>query len=102
MLDSYSRYIANWDLREDMKENDVAIVQQATLEKIPSVFPRYISGDGEQFTGTEFQYFIALHGLTHVRTSPYYRQSNWKAGTLSWYDQERMHSEKSFTRSGSC
>jgi putative transposase len=24
------------------------------------------------------QYFIALHGLTHVRTSPYYPQSNRK------------------------
>ena len=78
VLDGYSRFIVHWDLRENMKENDVAIVQQAALEKIPSVFPRYISGDGEQFTGTEFQYFIALHGLTHVRTSPYYPQSNGK------------------------
>ena len=33
---------------------------------------------GKQFTGKEFQYFIALHGLTHVKTSPYYPQSNGK------------------------
>ena len=62
-----------------MKENDVAIVQQTALEKIPGVHPRYINDNGKQFTGKEFQYFIALHGLTHVRTSPYYPQSNGKA-----------------------
>jgi putative transposase len=101
MLDSYSRYIAHWDLREDMKENDVAIVQQATLEKIPSVFPRYISGDGEQFTGTEFQYFIALHGLTHVRTSPYYPQSNGKVERFHGMIKKECIPKKSFARSGS-
>jgi len=34
--------------------------------------------NGKQFTGKEFQYFIALHGLTHVRTSPFYPQRNGK------------------------
>ena len=78
VLDGYSRFIVHWDLRENMKENDVAIVQQAALEKIPGVHPRYITDNGKQFTGKEFQYFIVLHGLTHVRTSPYYPQSNGK------------------------
>jgi len=78
VLDGYSRFIVHWDLRENMKENDVAIVQQTALEKIPGVHPRYITDNGKQFTGKEFQYFIALHGLTHVRTSPYYPQSNGK------------------------
>ena len=63
---------------ENMKENDVAIVQQTALEKIPGVHPRYITDNGKQFTGKEFQYFIALHGLIHERTSPYYPQSNGK------------------------
>ena len=61
-----------------MKENNVAIVQQTALEKIPGVHPRYITDNGKQFTGKEFRYFIALHGLTHVKTSPYYPQSNGK------------------------
>ena len=39
-----------------MKENDVAIVQQTALEKIPGVHPRYITDNGKQFTGKEFQY----------------------------------------------
>jgi len=61
-----------------MKENDVPIVQQTALEKIPGVHPRYITDNGKQLTGKEFQYFITLHVLTHVRTSPYYLQSNGK------------------------
>ena len=85
VLDGYSRFIVHWDLRENMKENDVAIVQQASLEKIPGIYHRYITDNGKQFTGKEFQYFVALHGLTHVRTSPYYPQSNGKV--------ERFHSK---------
>jgi putative transposase len=100
VLDGYSRYIVHWDLRENMKENDVAIVQQTALEKIPGVSPRYITDNGKQFTGKEFQYFIVLHGLTHVRTTPHYPQSNGEV--------ERFHGtikkeciKKSFTRSES-
>jgi putative transposase len=78
VLDGYSRFIVHWDLGENMKENDVAIDQQTALEKISGVHPRYITDNGKQFTGKESQYFIALHGLTHVRTSPYYPQSNGK------------------------
>ena len=61
-----------------MKESEVAIVQQATIEKIPGVHPRYITDNGKQFTGKEFRCFIVLHGLTHLKTSPYYLQSNRK------------------------
>jgi putative transposase len=51
VLDGYSRFIVHWGLRENMKENDVPIVQQTALEKIPGVHPRYITGNGKQFTG---------------------------------------------------
>ena len=37
VLDGYSRYIVHWDLRENMKENDVAIVHQTALEKNQAV-----------------------------------------------------------------
>ena len=63
----------------------MAIVQQTALDNIPGVHPRYITDNGKKVTGKEFQYFIALHGLTHVRTSPYYPQSNGKV--------ERFHSK---------
>ena len=78
MLDGYSRFIVYCDLRENMKGNDVAIVQQVSLEKIPGVHPRYITDNGKQFLGEKLQYFVVLHGLTHVKTSTYYPQSNGK------------------------
>ena len=61
-----------------MKEKDVAIVQQVALEKVLVFQPRYITDNGKQFTGKEFQKFIPLHGMTHVKTSPNYPQSNGK------------------------
>ena len=51
VLDGYSRFIVHWDLWENMKENDVAIVQKVALEKIPGVHQRYITDNWRQFTG---------------------------------------------------
>ena len=78
ILDGYSRVVVHWDLRESMKDKDVGIVQQGARELYPNEHPRYISDNGKQFTGREFQQFIADNNLTHVTTSPYYPQSNGK------------------------
>lgn len=40
--------------------------------------PRIISDNGPQFIARDFKEFIRLSGMTHVRTSPYYPQSNGK------------------------
>ena len=40
--------------------------------------PRIISDNGPQFIAKEFKEFIRISGMTHVRTSPYYPQSNGK------------------------
>jgi transposase InsO family protein len=48
------------------------------LEKYPGAKPRIISDNGPQFIARDFKEFIRLMGLTHVRTSPYYPQSNGK------------------------
>ena len=42
------------------------------------VRPRVISDNGPQFIAKDFKEFIRLSGMTHVRTSPYYPQSNGK------------------------
>src|SRR5688572_8903155 len=47
-------------------------------EKYPGVNPRIISDNGPQFIAKDFKQFIRLCGMTHVRTSPYYPQSNGK------------------------
>jgi transposase InsO family protein len=78
VLDGYSRYIVHWELRESMTEQDVEIIVQRALEKHPGQKPRIISDNGPQFIAKDFKQFIRLMGLTHVRTSPYYPQSNGK------------------------
>lgn len=78
VLDGYSRYIVPWEIRESMKEADVEIVLQRAREKYPQAKPRIISDNGPQFVARDFKDFIRLCGMTHVRTSPYYPQSNGK------------------------
>ncbi|MGA2372705.1 MAG: hypothetical protein ABSG11_18730 [Candidatus Korobacteraceae bacterium] len=47
-------------------------------EKHPEAKPRIISDNGPQFIARDFKEFIRISGMTHVRTSPYYPQSNGK------------------------
>jgi putative transposase len=78
MLDGFSRYIVHWEIREAMKESDVEIILQRAREKFPDAKPRIISDNGPQFIAKDFKEFIRISGMTHVKTSPYYPQSNGK------------------------
>ena len=78
VLDGYSRAIVQWDLREAMRKVDVEIILEAAKEKYPQAQPRIISDNGPQFIAKDFKEFIRISGMTHVRTSPYYPQSNGK------------------------
>jgi len=78
LLDGYSRYIVHSEIRESMKQLDTQIVVQRALEKYPDERPRIITDNGPQFVAREFKHFVRLCGMTHVRTSPYYPQSNGK------------------------
>lgn len=78
VLDGYSRFIVHWEMRESMTEQDVEIVLQRTRERYPQARPRIISDNGPQFIAKDFKTFIRLMGMTHVRTSPFYPQSNGK------------------------
>ena len=51
---------------------------QRARERFPDTRPRIISDNGPQFVSWEFKPFIRICGMTHVRTSPYYPQSNGK------------------------
>ncbi|MHC5059373.1 MAG: transposase [Planctomycetota bacterium] len=120
VVDGYSRYIVHWDLRASMTERDAEIIIQVAREKFPGVEPRIISDNGPRFTARDFKEFVKLCGMTHVRTSPYYPQSNGKAeatiktikvegvrpasprdqgearravaGVVTRYNEERLHS----------
>ena len=85
VLDGYSRYIVHWEIRESMKESEIELILQRAQEKFPLASPRIISDNGPQFIAKDFKEFIRVCGMTHVRTSPYYPQSNGKI--------ERWHRE---------
>jgi transposase InsO family protein len=78
VLDGFSRFIVHWEIREKMEEKDVEMVLQRALEKTPGARPRIISDNGPQFIAKDFKVFMRIFGLSHVRTSPYYPQSNGK------------------------
>jgi putative transposase len=78
ILDGCSRFIVHWEIREQMTEMDVEIILQRAKEQFPEARPRIISDNGPQFIAKDFKEFIRISGMTHVRTSPYYPQSNGK------------------------
>ncbi len=78
LLDGCSRYIVHWEIRETMTEADVQTIIQRARERFPGVTPRIISDNGPQFIAKDFKEFIRICGMTHVKTSPYYPQSNGK------------------------
>jgi transposase InsO family protein len=78
ILDGCSRTLVHWQLRYSMTEAEVEIIIQAAIEKYPGVKARVITDNGPQFIARDFKEFIRIAGLTHVKTSPYYPQSNGK------------------------
>ena len=78
LLDGCSRFTVHWELRESMTEADVEQIVQRAREQCPGVTPRIISDNGPQFIARDFKEFIRLCGMTPVKTSPYYPQSNGK------------------------
>lgn len=86
VLDGYSRAVLHHDVRLHMQSYDVEQVLQQAFEKYPGVSParrsaggpRLISDNGSQFVAREFKAYLREIAFQHVRTSPYYPQSNGK------------------------
>ena len=78
VLDGYSRSIVHWDLRESMTEAEIEVILERAREKYLEAKPRIISDNGPQFIARDFKEFIRIAGMTHMRTSPGYPQSNGK------------------------
>ena len=78
VLDGCSRFIVHWELRTSMTEADIELVLQRAKEAWPDARPRIITDNGPQFIAKDFKEFIRVSGMTHVRTAPYYPQSNGK------------------------
>jgi transposase InsO family protein len=78
VLDGCSRFIVHWEIRETMKEGEIETIIQRAREAHPGVTPRIITDNGPQFVARDFKEFIRICGMTHVKTAPYYPQSNGK------------------------
>jgi putative transposase len=78
VLDGASRAVVHWEIRTSMTEVDVECILQRARESYPEARPRIISDNGPQFIAKDLKTFIRLAGMTHVRTAPYYPQSNGK------------------------
>lgn len=78
VLDGCSRAVVHWDIRESMTEQEVEVILQRAREIYPDAKPRIISDNGPQFIARDFKEFIRVTGMSHVRTSRYYPQSNGK------------------------
>ncbi len=61
-----------------MTEADVECILERAKELYPDARPRIISDNGPQYIAKDFKTFIRISGMTHVRTAPYYPQSNGK------------------------
>jgi putative transposase len=78
VLDGASRLIVHHEIRETMKSYDTELVLQRAWERYPQAKPRLISDNGPQFVARDFKELLRVAGMDHVRTSPYYPQSNGK------------------------
>jgi len=78
VLDGYSRSVIHWDIQESMTEGKIQMILQQAREQFSTAAPRIISDNGPQFIANDFKEFIRLTGMTHVRSSPFYPQSNGK------------------------
>ena len=78
VIDGWSRHIVHWEIHESMKVDQIQIILERGLGKFPAARPRVISDNGSQFLARDFMDYIRQQEMTHVKTSPYYPQSNGK------------------------
>jgi len=78
VLDGCSRVVVDWVMGESMFVTHIEMILERAKEKYPDAKPRIISDNGPQFIARDFKEFIRISGMTHVRTSPFYPQSNGK------------------------
>ena len=78
VLDGCSRAIVHWESAGDDDRTGRGGDRAAGPGEVSRRTPRIISDNGPQFIARDFKEFIRLVGATHVRTSPYYPQSNGK------------------------
>jgi len=78
VIDGYSRFVVQHELRKSMKDKDVCFVLQKAHERFPKEKPRIISDRGGQFISRELQSYLRYIGLKQTYISVGYPESNGK------------------------
>ncbi len=78
ILDGYSRFLLHWDLRERMTEADIEIILERPKSGTPGLNRGSFPTTDHSLSPRTSRSLFAFRGMTHVRTSPYYPQSNGK------------------------
>ena len=76
MLDGYSRYIVHWELLTSMRADDVTLVAQRALEKVPGCRPEIVSDNGKQFTSRDFRTLVKQFQLHQIFIRVHHPESN--------------------------
>jgi transposase InsO family protein len=80
----YVRMISSLLLPSVLHEFDRELERTSThtIEVLRTIFARngipsrVVTDNGSQFTSSEFQQFMGLNGIKHIRTTPYHPSSN--------------------------
>jgi len=76
VLDAYSRYIVHWELLKSMHADEVTLVLQKALEKVPGAKPKIVNDHGTQFTSKEFKKLVRHFELEHIYIRIRHPESN--------------------------
>jgi transposase InsO family protein len=71
-----------------------------TIEVLRTIFARngipsrVVTDNGSQFTSSEFQQFMGLNGIKHIKTTPYHPSSNGLAERFVQSFKQAMRASK--------
>jgi putative transposase len=78
ILDGCSRAIVHWEIREKCRRLISKRLSNEAEKSTPMQDLESSPVNGPQFFSRDFKEFISIAGMTHVKTSPNYPQSNGK------------------------
>jgi putative transposase len=82
VIDGFSRYLVHWELLTSMRADDVTLVVQRALEKVPGVSPEIVSDNGCQYTSRDFKMLVKHFQLHHIQIRVRHPESNGVAERL--------------------
>lgn len=76
LLDSYSRYVVDWELALSMRAEEVIDLTHRALEARPNARPRVVRDNGSQFTSREWRQLMSQFSLHDIAIRVAHPESN--------------------------